>query len=201
MRNQCGIVRDLLPSYIDGLCSNESKEFIEIHNKSCDACREVLNQMKTEVSFPNEKDRVERLTAKKPFKKLKNILIISISSLLILAVILTAIVFEYLNQPRPVDTNSIIIQEIVIENNQLTVIGDTAHSALWYSGEYEINYDGVETLYLIPRYRQVSKENSSGRFVINHEFRGELLELDLASINKIYLQGKNPSDIRLIWER
>lgn len=38
----CGIVRDLLPLYEDGLCSKESRKAVEEHLKSCEACRKLL---------------------------------------------------------------------------------------------------------------------------------------------------------------
>ena len=38
----CDIVRDLLPLYADGLCSEESRKAVEEHLKSCEACRKLL---------------------------------------------------------------------------------------------------------------------------------------------------------------
>ena len=38
----CDIVRDLLPLYEDGLCSEESRKAVEEHLKSCEACRKLL---------------------------------------------------------------------------------------------------------------------------------------------------------------
>jgi len=84
MPNKCAIVRDLFPSYIDGLCSKESKDFIEQHIKSCDSCKEILNNLKTEVPMADERDKLERLKAKKPLKKVRDLLIICICSIIIL---------------------------------------------------------------------------------------------------------------------
>ena len=38
MKNECYIVRDLLPSYMDQLCSEESARFIEQHIAACEQC-------------------------------------------------------------------------------------------------------------------------------------------------------------------
>ena len=38
----CDIVRDLLPLYADGLCSVESRRAVEVHLKTCEACRKLL---------------------------------------------------------------------------------------------------------------------------------------------------------------
>ena len=42
----CNIISDLIPLYIDGCCSEESKKMVEEHIASCHACRELLNTMK-----------------------------------------------------------------------------------------------------------------------------------------------------------
>ena len=41
----CEVVRDLLPSYIDGLTSPETSELIEAHLRSCEACRNIHRDM------------------------------------------------------------------------------------------------------------------------------------------------------------
>ena len=44
----CEIVRDLLPLYEDGLCSEESRKAVEEHLKTCEACREALSAAKAD---------------------------------------------------------------------------------------------------------------------------------------------------------
>lgn len=43
---KCSIIQDLLPSYADDICSNDTKELIEEHTAQCPQCREKLEQMK-----------------------------------------------------------------------------------------------------------------------------------------------------------
>lgn len=69
MGNKCNIVRDLLPSYIDNLCSKDSIVFIEEHMHSCSECKEVLESMKTEVDLNDELDEVYQIEVKRPFQK------------------------------------------------------------------------------------------------------------------------------------
>ena len=69
MNNKCHIVRDLLPSYIDDLCSKESRQFIEEHVASCHTCRDVLHTMEHDVDVSDGIEQMKRLEAKKPFKK------------------------------------------------------------------------------------------------------------------------------------
>lgn len=45
-RINCNIIKDLLPSYIDELCSTESKQLIEEHFKECENCKRLYEQTK-----------------------------------------------------------------------------------------------------------------------------------------------------------
>lgn len=42
----CNIVKDLIPLYIDGCCSEESKIAVEEHIKGCDGCKKLFEDMK-----------------------------------------------------------------------------------------------------------------------------------------------------------
>lgn len=45
----CDIVRDLLPLYEDGLCSEESRKAVEEHLAACEACRKLLPESSAEA--------------------------------------------------------------------------------------------------------------------------------------------------------
>lgn len=45
----CDIIRDLFPSYLDGICSEASAKLIEEHLKDCRECSRILLSMKTAV--------------------------------------------------------------------------------------------------------------------------------------------------------
>ncbi len=70
MNNECYIVCDLLPTYIDQLCSKESEAFIEKHLAQCDSCAEMLFHMKRELHQEEDAERIERLEQKKPLEKI-----------------------------------------------------------------------------------------------------------------------------------
>ena len=44
MKIDCGIVQDLIPSYVDGVCSEASKVCVEEHTKDCEECRAFLTE-------------------------------------------------------------------------------------------------------------------------------------------------------------
>lgn len=54
---KCEIIRDLFPSYIENLTSEESDHAIETHLSDCEACREYLNDMKKEIADTEKSDR------------------------------------------------------------------------------------------------------------------------------------------------
>lgn len=43
----CEIVEDLIPLYIDGCCSEESRKIVTEHTQHCAGCRKLLEEMKT----------------------------------------------------------------------------------------------------------------------------------------------------------
>lgn len=45
MSYPCHIIQDLLPSYVDGLCSTESQQAVEEHVRGCEPCRQTLDAM------------------------------------------------------------------------------------------------------------------------------------------------------------
>ena len=50
---KCEIIRDLLPSYVDGLTSEESNREITAHVAECAPCKEILEQMQNVVNAGN----------------------------------------------------------------------------------------------------------------------------------------------------
>lgn len=46
MKYPCGIIRDLLPLYIDGVCNEESKQAVSNHLAECQECRNCYEAMK-----------------------------------------------------------------------------------------------------------------------------------------------------------
>lgn len=63
----CNIIKDLFPSYIDGICSEDTSRVVEEHIHHCEKCRKYLEMMEqpTNTSLPEEV-----MVAKAPFKKI-----------------------------------------------------------------------------------------------------------------------------------
>lgn len=54
MKNMCEIVQDLLPLYVDGCCTQGSRELVEEHLKECAACKQVFGAMTGDIPAPQE---------------------------------------------------------------------------------------------------------------------------------------------------
>lgn len=52
MNGNCDVIRDLLPLYRDGVCSETSRALVEEHLKACPECRSALAQIEQEVDMP-----------------------------------------------------------------------------------------------------------------------------------------------------
>lgn len=71
MNCNCGIIDDLLPLYVDGACSDESKAAIEAHLASCKACREKLERMQAETVVSETVKSSGEITAVKYAKRVR----------------------------------------------------------------------------------------------------------------------------------
>lgn len=50
-KRECDIIKDLLPSYVDEICSEASKEWVEEHLTGCEDCKKTVEMLKnTELS-------------------------------------------------------------------------------------------------------------------------------------------------------
>jgi predicted anti-sigma-YlaC factor YlaD len=80
MKTSCEIIKDLLPLYYDGVCSNESKTLVEEHLAECDNCKAELSSMgeiipiRNEVQNMNEAEALKGLSKKWKKGKLKSFL-------------------------------------------------------------------------------------------------------------------------------
>lgn len=90
MKNDCKIVQDLLPNYIEKVTSKETNEYIEEHMKICEDCTKIYNEMNKDLNIETPNNEMEVNYMKKfngEIKKLKiwkKILIVIATLLIIL---------------------------------------------------------------------------------------------------------------------
>ncbi len=92
MNMSCEIIRDLLPLYHDGVCSDESKALVEEHLVVCGNCKADLEAMNDKLPIETaeqnlkEAEAVQKLAEKWKKGMWKSILKGAITTILIIAV-------------------------------------------------------------------------------------------------------------------
>ena len=118
---KCEIIKDLLPSYVDELTSEESNEEIEEHLKHCSECNDYLKGIKKEIEVEKmEKDKNIEIFIKLRQKTVQ----IIICAVMILAVI-AAIIYgrweEYYHNGRSITSDEVKVSLKEEEGIQMLV--------------------------------------------------------------------------------
>ncbi len=92
MNITCNVIEDLLPLYVDGLCSKESADLIEAHLKECRSCQGMLDVLRNQkIPFEAEEVQVnleEKKVLKKGLKKIKQRSLVRFASVLLVLCLL-----------------------------------------------------------------------------------------------------------------
>ncbi len=73
MKYPCNVIRDLLPLYVDEVCSIESRKMIEEHLKECSECKAYMESMSDDVPKENKIIRVDPENENRKASSLRNI--------------------------------------------------------------------------------------------------------------------------------
>lgn len=69
MKISCKIIKDLLPLYHDGVCSNDSRMMVEEHLAYCDNCKADLQEMDDHLSINHFEQNLSEAEAIKKLSK------------------------------------------------------------------------------------------------------------------------------------
>lgn len=92
MKNECDIVKDLLPSYVADLLSNNTNQFVKEHLDSCQECRKLYEGMKKTNCNNEEEEQIEIKHLKK-YNRHMFILKVILVILALIIIILPLIIF------------------------------------------------------------------------------------------------------------
>ena len=99
MSNQCNLIKDILPLYVEDMVSTDTKEFVNAHLEHCAECRAELERMRGPAKFVPDID-----TDIVPLKRIKKDLFIrrlqTIFFTAIIACAVVMIVFGVLTSPK-----------------------------------------------------------------------------------------------------
>lgn len=68
MSNNCEIINDLLPLYIDKVISEEGKKMVETHLATCENCAKIAKEMGRELNIPMDNNSENIKELKKKYK-------------------------------------------------------------------------------------------------------------------------------------
>ena len=144
----CALVRDLLPSYVDRLTSEETNHAIDRHLAGCEGCREALRLMKgpqPAEAKPAEVDYLKKVRRRGICRSL-----LVGTALVCLSLALFVFCFFYLGQKAPA---SDLLWDVVVDGNTLHLSGTIASSGLGVSRVTFSERDGdlTATVYTAPK--------------------------------------------------
>ena len=129
-KNDCKIVQDLLPNYIDKLTNEYTNEFIERHLNECSECKKIYDKMKKQIDLNFQIDDKEIKPMKKINKKVK------IMGILILILAIVVAISLYINYKSSylfdAKTGKIYGSDIQVSNDRNVLI------------EYNSNYNDID---------------------------------------------------------
>lgn len=91
MKITCNIIEDLLPSYVDQICSEDSCRLIEEHVRGCTSCAQKLKHMSGVMEEPPNLQQAA--LAKEPFQKIKKKNRLRVAAAAVIAALLTSCMF------------------------------------------------------------------------------------------------------------
>lgn len=104
MRNECSIIRDILPLYVENIVSEDTASFVEEHLEGCAGCRKELESVKASAEIEkkcggiseiqrNEAEPLKKLKKKMRRRKILTILLSFLTAALLVGILLPAFLF------------------------------------------------------------------------------------------------------------
>ncbi|GEM_PF-350033 len=209
----CEIIKDLLPLYHDGVCSDQSKQLIEEHLEECETCRAELAQIAADIQMPPQQP-----SAKEEGTAIKNIALhwsksklrAFVKGVIIAAAVCGAALGVYygLFCWQIVNVSSDVIE---ISNVCKMADGRIAYNVRLTDG-YDLNYvrfenDGKGNFYFVPlrpviKHKAITQNglhNTYDEFdIAEYNANGQEKGIDVA-ITAVYYGS--PDDCILIWKQ
>lgn len=96
MKNECNIIRDILPLYAENMVSSDTAAFVEEHLKSCESCRKEYERTKAPQPTQEISDAAPLLKLRRKMK-VKKIQTIALTAVFVITLLVSA--FAVLDAP------------------------------------------------------------------------------------------------------
>lgn len=138
----CSIIQDLLPLYLDQVCSSQTTRAVEEHLAACPACQSLLDEMRRESAVPEhiqvqaqqEANVLRGVKRKFSARRRRSVLTVVLAALLAIAVLIAASDVE---NPIPYREGMVTAKLAVDEAIDIHFFGDHYASFRAFSREAE----------------------------------------------------------------
>ncbi|MDR3240190.1 MAG: hypothetical protein LBT44_08915 [Clostridiales bacterium] len=204
METTCELIKDLLPLCIEGLCGEYTKSIVKEHINKCQICRPLADSLSSPNTAVANRNEVKK--AAKPFLKVKQkYRVIILTSIIIAIFTITALFTGLFLVGTTASTSRVTVQSVEMQDDGLTFsieLSSNSNVNIIRSIELVSNrtmpdfgsghvYIKVNTILAFPFF----SENSTYNVGYDRGANGS------DEITAIYLMGKDPNDVKLIWQK
>lgn len=188
MEKTCEIIKDLLPLYIDGVCSEDSKNAVEEHIKTCEDCKRELEDYRGEITAVErqEEEVIKKISSRWKKSKTKALF----SGIFIMAVIgiLGIAVLCYSFTTRAVKYEEVTVGNLSILSNSNVYFTLKVSEDIYAKGADWFEYNGNIYITLKTNKLQLKQKTVEGDFAesTNNYSRWEF-DTKMSGIKNIYL--------------
>lgn len=108
IKNECEIVRDLMPNYIENQINDKTKEFVEEHLSSCKECKNIFNAITNESQETSEDKEVDFL--KKYNRKMNVLKMVAGVLIIIILAMWTLFIVKYVQEKEECEKISQVLE-------------------------------------------------------------------------------------------
>jgi hypothetical protein len=192
MKNECMIIKDLLPLYVENLVSDETREFMETHLNDCSDCRKALEGARIGVEKTGDACAVPLKNIKKNLirQKFKSILLAVLS---VMIVLITG--FGYLTTPQYVPYSEDPLSVLEKEDGSIIISFDKDKVTGFAVNDVDISEDGNEAILYVHTW----KTTWDHLFMSSEIQDVTLKQEDSPLIKAIYYSPNNYREAIKIW--
>ena len=193
MKYKCGIIKDLLPLYVDHVCSDESKELIDEHLLECEKCKAYMDSLRESqdveaAAYDEEKERrkVKMMLGMKKKIVSRNILV-AVFTVLILGAAATSGIRYLKRATVPIPETKPM--EVIYENDDLVLnitdaIWSDASAVRFTLTEDGTSYECVVVAMNTSKWNElISSDKTCSKYTIAYSEKGA------NEIDRVYYSG------------
>ncbi len=188
MEKTCEIIKDLLPLYIDGVCSEDSKNAVEEHIKTCEDCKRELEDYRGEISAVErqEEEVIKKISSR--WKKSKTKALFSGIFIMAVIAILGIAALCYSFTTRAVKYEEVTVGNLSILSNSNVYFTLKVSEDIYAKGADWFEYNGNIYITLKTNKLQFKQKTAEGDFAesTNNYSRWEF-DTKMSGIKNIYL--------------